>query len=132
MNQVKKLRSQDLPSDNNSSKQFNSLCNMKTVILETNQKDSTETSEEEAIYNSSNMNISEIIFGSKLLNNLLFYNQKVEQGLRYKLYICVKNNNNISTNFQILISENIIIGLEIRQSWSWTICPKANLILEPV
>ncbi|CAG8506214.1 5711_t:CDS:2, partial [Racocetra fulgida] len=41
-NREKKFRSQDLSSDNNSSEQSNSSYNIKTVILETNSKDSTE------------------------------------------------------------------------------------------
>ncbi|RHZ81131.1 hypothetical protein Glove_123g160 [Diversispora epigaea] len=41
-NREKKLRSQDLSSDNNSSEQSNSLCDIKTVTLETNSKDSIE------------------------------------------------------------------------------------------
>ncbi|RIB15225.1 hypothetical protein C2G38_1596241 [Gigaspora rosea] len=65
-NREKKLRSQGLSSDNNSSEQSNSLYNVKTVTLETNPKNSTEK---------------------------IPYNQKVERGLRLELFICTKDNN---------------------------------------
>ncbi|CAG8750083.1 11165_t:CDS:2, partial [Gigaspora rosea] len=86
-NREKKLRSQGLSSDNNSSEQSNSLYNVKTVTLETNLKNSTEVSGEETKprgYDSSNLNIPEISSKSKLPTNLLLnqkipYNQKVER-----------------------------------------------------
>ncbi|KAF0407937.1 hypothetical protein F8M41_008694 [Gigaspora margarita] len=89
-NWEKKLRSQGLSSDNNSSELSNSLYNVKTVTLETNLKNSMEVSEEETkprVYDSLNLNISEISSESKSPTNLLPnqktpYNQKVERGLR--------------------------------------------------
>ncbi|CAG8625062.1 3175_t:CDS:2, partial [Racocetra fulgida] len=100
-----------LSSDNNSSEQSNSLYNVKTVTLETN---STEVSEEETkprIYDSLNLNISEISSESKSPTNLLPnqkipYNQKVERGLRLELFICTKDNNHKNNKvFDIQIPE---------------------------
>ncbi|CAG8709204.1 103_t:CDS:2, partial [Racocetra fulgida] len=70
-NREKKLRSQGLSSDNNSSEQSNSLYDVKTVTIETNPK-------------SANLNIPEISSESKSPTNLLPnqkipYNQKVER-----------------------------------------------------
>ncbi|KAG9295323.1 hypothetical protein G9A89_021254 [Geosiphon pyriformis] len=92
-NREKKHRSKDLSSDNNSSEQSN-LCDIKTVTLETNPKDSTEVSEEETksrVYDSSNLNMLEICPETKSpTNQKIPYNQKVERGLRYELSICIR------------------------------------------
>ncbi|CAG8854263.1 18350_t:CDS:2, partial [Gigaspora margarita] len=104
-----------LSSDNNSSEQSNSSCNIKTVILETNPKDSTEVSKEETKsrgYDSSNLNVPEISSKFKsptdhpLPNQKIPYNQKVERGLRLELFICTKDNNHKNNKvFDIQIPE---------------------------